>query len=61
MVAKPMVSSLIEQFQDKQQLHRLQYKWHHDQQVGVQTSFMKYLPSIVWVIDGFRNPFKEER
>ena len=60
MVAGSVVSRLIEQFQDKQQLDRPEYIWHHDQQASVQISFMKYLQSLVGVINGFGNSFEEE-
>ena len=47
-----MVSRLIESSQGKQQLDRPEYMWHHDQQASVKISFMKYLQSMVRVIDG---------
>ena len=34
MVAGPVVSRLMERFQDKEQLDRPEYMWHHDQQAS---------------------------
>ena len=61
MVAGPVVSRLVEQFKDEhQQFNRPEYMWHHDQQESVQIFFLKYLQSMVRVIDGFGKPFEEE-
>ena len=60
MVAGPEVVSTVNEFEALQTCNQITDHRHHEQHLGVQTSFLKEVKSLVAVIEEMGNPFLEQ-
>lgn len=60
MVAGPEVGRMVNEFEALQSCDQITDHRHHEQHLGVQTSFLKEVKSLVAVIEEMGNPFFEQ-
>ena len=60
MVAGPAVVRMVGEFEALQSCNQITDHRHHEKHLGVQTSFLKEVKSLVAVIEEIGNPFLEQ-
>ena len=60
MVAGPAVVRMVDEFEAQQSCNQITDHRHHEKNLGVQTSFLKEVKSLVAVIEEIGNPFLEQ-